>query len=116
MAGFTNPVFGIDTAGAFSSTGSALGSSPFGGGGSLTSFGVGTGPTNVSYGASGAKGMDPFSAIAGIGSAVAGIFGAQSSARATEAAAAQAADATEKAAKFRSRTELAKDIGGFGFD
>lgn len=95
----SNPSFGVDTAGTFSSAGSSLASNPF--------ASSSAGSSSMAF---------PFAAVASLGSAALGLFGAQKSANATEAAAAQAAEATEKAAKFRSRTELAKDIGGFGFD
>lgn len=95
----TNPSFGVDTAGSFSSTGSALASNPF--------ASSSAGSSSMAF---------PFAAVASLGSAALGLFGAQKSADATEAAAEQAAQSTKQAAKFRSRTELAKDIGGFGFD
>lgn len=97
---FANATFGVDTTGQFSKTADALTKNPF---------------SSTSAPKSGFS-MDPFSAIATIGSAAAGLFGASSSARGTEAAAREAAEATEQAQKTRSRQELAKEFGGFGYD
>lgn len=68
-------------------------------------------------------GMDPFSAVLGIGSiatSIGGLFGQQSAAdkqaKATEEASRIAAAATEKAAKTAAASQLAGKLGGYGLD
>jgi hypothetical protein len=103
---FSNPVFGVDTAGAFNSTATSLTNTPFGSGSSFK-------PT----------GMDPFSIGLGVASIGASIFGgnaqqnaARRQAAATEAAAREAAAATKESARIGAEAQLAGQLGGFGLD
>lgn len=102
---FSNPSFGIDSFGGLNKTASALTSSP-----------LGSSTPKLT-------GMDPFSAVLGVGSIAASIFGgnaqqkaAQEQAAATEEAARIAAASTEKAAKTAAAAQLAGKLGGYGLD
>ena len=103
---FSNPVFGVDTAGAFNSTATSLTNTPFGSGSSFK-------PT----------GMDPFSIGLGVASIGASIFGGNAQQNAARRQAKETADATRYAAKQTKwaakaglQAQLAGQLGGFGLD
>ena len=99
---FSSPSFGVDTSGAFSSTAKSLSSSPF----SSSSK-----PTGM--------GLDPFSAVLGIGSiatSIGGLFGQQSAAEKQAEAVEDAAEAQAKAVKQASKTGAELQLAEFGLN
>lgn len=100
---FSNPSFGIDTAGAFSGTAKSLTASPFGSASSAASSAMG--PLAI-----GATLLAPV---------IGGIFGqsaAQKQANATAEAAEKAYQSTKEAAKIGAKAQIAGQLGGFGLD
>jgi hypothetical protein len=103
---FSNPSFGIDTAGAFSGTAKSLTASPFGSASSASS--------------AASSAMGPLAIGASIlAPVIGGIFGqsaAQKQAQATEEAARMAAQSTKEAARIGAQAQIAGQLGGFGLD
>lgn len=99
---FSSPSFGVDTAGAFSGTANALSSTPF-----------------SSVGTAKPTGMDPFSAVLGIGSlatSIGGMFGQQSAAEKQAAAVEEAARQQAAAVKQASKTGAQLQLAEFGLN